>query len=269
MQKTFSTTGTKITYDLLGEGFPVVLIHGFGEDRHIWDEQAKYLSSFCQLIIPDLPGSGDSFTTHENQPSQLEFYADCLYELLKAEQVTTCIMLGHSMGGYITVRFAECYSKIVSGFGLVHSTAFADSEEKKLVRKKGIDAMAEYGAYAFLKTVTPNLFGKKFKAAHPEKVEALAESGNNFSVKSLQQYYRAMMNRPDRTEVIRQAHVPVLFIIGTEDIAAPLNDVLQQTYLAPISYVTILEEAGHMGMWESVEKVNEAIATFIKETATA
>lgn len=257
----------KITYDLLGEGFPVVLVHGFGEDRHIWDEQAKFLSSFCRLIIPDLPGSGDSVTTLEKEASQIEFYADCLYELLKAEQVSTCIMLGHSMGGYITLRFVECHSEIVSGFGLIHSTAFADSEEKKLVRKKGIAAMAEYGAHAFLKTVTPNLFGKRFKAAYPEKVEALAESGNNFSVESLQHYYTAMMNRPGRTEVIKQAQVPVLFITGTEDIAAPLNDVLQQTYLAPISYVNILEQTGHMGMIESPEKVNEAIATFIKEIA--
>ena len=72
-------------------------------------------------------------------------------------------MLGHSMGGYITLAYVEKYSEKLKAFGFVHSTAFADSEEKKQNRKRGIEMMGEYGSYAFIKNTTPNLFTPAFK----------------------------------------------------------------------------------------------------------
>jgi pimeloyl-ACP methyl ester carboxylesterase len=79
-------------------------------------------------------------------------------------------VLGHSMGGYITLAFAEKYASMLNRFGLVHSTAFADSEEKKKSREKSIGMIGEYGSRAFLKNTTPNLFADRFKSAIiPEK----------------------------------------------------------------------------------------------------
>ena len=68
---------------------------------------------------------------------------------------------------------------------------------------------------------------------------------------ALQQYYYAMMQRPDRTHVLKNNKVPVLFVIGTEDIAAPLNDVLKQVHLPEIAYIYIIENIGHMSMLEA------------------
>jgi pimeloyl-ACP methyl ester carboxylesterase len=75
-----------------------------------------------------------------------------------------------------------------------------------------------------------------------------------------------MMKRPDRTHVLKNSTVPILFVIGTEDVAAPLNDVLKQVHLSEISYIHILENTGHMGMWESADILNEYLEEFVNES---
>ena len=265
MEKIFDHSTANVHYIAEGEGMPLVLLHGFAEDALVWNEQIDFLKQHCKLIVPDLPGSGDSGFKSENTngASTIEYYADVVYALLQHENINACIMLGHSMGGYITLAFAEKYSSMLKGFGLIHSTAFADNEEKKQNRLKGIAMMEEYGGYSFIKTTTPNLFAAPFKKEYPERVEALTEKGKNFETKALQQYYKAMMNRPDRTSVLKNSEVPVLFVIGTDDVAAPMNDVLKQTHLPKISFIHVLEQTGHMGMWENAGKVNDAILEFI------
>ena len=167
------------------------------------------------------------------------------------------------MGGYITLAFAEKYPLQLSGFGLVHSTAFADSSEKKQNRLKGIEFIEQYGGFAFLKAGIPNLFGAAFKANHPEKVARLISASAQFSKAALQQYYRIMMLRPDRTAVLKSNPLPVLFVMGTEDSAAPMNDVLQQVHLPNKSYIHVLTGVGHMGMWEDADTLNRFLLDFI------
>ncbi|MFX8852671.1 alpha/beta hydrolase, partial [Acinetobacter baumannii] len=59
--------------------------------------------------------------------------------------------------------------------------------------------------------------------------------------------------------------LPVLFVIGTEDVAVPLQDILQQTYLPSCSYVHILKNIGHMGMLEATDEFNKHLLAFIKQ----
>jgi len=124
--------------------------------------------------------------------------------------------------------------------------------------------MEAYGGYSFLKNTIPNLFAQNFKATHPEKIDCLIEEGKHFSTKALQQYYRAMMNRADKTSVLQNNPLPVLFVLGTEDVAAPMKDVLQQTHLPLSSYIHILNNTGHMGMWEATENLNQYLLHFIE-----
>jgi len=291
MQKIFQYQTANISYTLQGKGKPVMLLHGFGEDSTVWKEQVSFLQQHCLLIIPDLPGSGKSsllslsrlprdgvrrLESSEAPGSSLltpdylspdyisiEDYADCIHALLLHESISSCIMLGHSMGGYIVLAFAEKYPSFLNAFGLIHSTAFADTEEKKKNREKGIALMEEYGPYPFLKNTIPNLFGAEFKQLHPEKINELIEAGTAFSKEALQQYYRAMMLRPDRTNVLLSNRLPVIFVIGTEDVAAPLEDVIKQVSLPNISYIHVLQHTGHMGMWEAPELLNRQLLAFI------
>jgi pimeloyl-ACP methyl ester carboxylesterase len=262
MEKSFTYLNTNITYNIYGDGDVVVLLHGFGEDSRIFDEQVKNLKKICRLIVPDLPGSGKSELLIKNNVA-IDDYADCIHALLVNEQVKSYKVLGHSMGGYITLAFAEKYREMLSGFGLIHSSASPDNDEKKKSRMQGIHMMNEYGAFPFLKNTVPNLFAENFKKEHPEKVQELIEQSRQFSIEALTQYYTAMMNRPERLDVLKSSSVPVLFILGTEDVAAPLDIVLNQVHLPAVSHIHILNNVGHMGMLEAPNKVIEFLAEFI------
>ncbi|MFP5039691.1 alpha/beta fold hydrolase [Parasediminibacterium sp. JCM 36343] len=261
-----------IHYRVTGRGVPLVLLHGFGEDGTVWDEQVAYLAGKAMVIVPDLPGSGASILKKENFTEEnkgllnkIEFYADVVNGLLQHLKIETCILLGHSMGGYITLAFAEKYPTLVKGFGLIHSTAYADNAERKEKRDKGIAMMEEHGGYAFLKASTPNLFTTLFKQKYPERVFALIERAKGFDTEALQCYYRAMRDRPDRVLVLKESKVPVLIVAGQEDIVVPLDDLLQQSHIANTTYFHILENAAHMGMWEAREELNKAIGNFVEE----
>ena len=265
MLKTLEYQDKQLFYRVEGNGFPVVLLHGFGEDGTIWENLVAVLGKEYQVIVPDLPGSGASETVAIAEAATIEFYANALLAIVQHANIDRCILLGHSMGGYITLCFAEHYPQYLAAFGLIHSTAFADSEEKKQVRQRGIELIGSYGPFAFLKTTIPNLFGQQFKQQQPGAVDELIEKGKHFTATALQQYYAAMMHRPDRTVILRNSGLPVLFVLGTEDVAAPLQDVMQQVHLPGVSYVHILEQTGHMGMLEQPEQLNQAVAGFVRD----
>lgn len=250
-------------FQTYGTGFPMLLLHGFAEDGNIWQNQIAFLKNHFKLIIPDLPGSG--FSPMLDGEIGIDDYANEIKILLDKEGINQCILLGHSMGGYISLAFAEKNPEYLKGLGLIHSTAFADSEEKKQIRLRGIKTIEEYGSFQFLKTTTPNLFADKFKNEKTEILEKFIEEGNNFTKQSLKQYYRAMMQRPDRTMVLKKSKVPVLIIAGLEDRAIPVNDLLQQAHMPQVSYFHILKNVAHMGMWEDPEKTNRLLASFAHE----
>ncbi|WP_439505495.1 alpha/beta fold hydrolase [Sediminibacterium sp.] len=259
----------QLSYSVYGKGTPVVLLHGYGEDSQIWLNQIAHLSAHCLLIVPDLPGSGKSSITAKGLDEWLpnmsiDSLAQSINQLLIAENVSACILLGHSMGGYIGLAFAELYPSKLLGLGLVHSTAFADNNEKKIVRQKSIQFIAENGGSAFFKTSMPNLFGKKFKENQAHIIEQLINQSKNFESSILIGYTRAMMNRPDRSTVLGSANFPILFIAGPEDIAAPLKDVQEQATLPNKSYLTILDGVGHMGMLEAPHEMNLHLTNFIQ-----
>ncbi len=242
----------KIYYRIQGKGNPVLLLHGFGEDGNIWNKQLETLKQNYRIIIPDLPGSGQSDMIEGK--CSLNDYADVIKaiadkEIIKTEK-TTFSLIGHSMGGYITLAFAEKFPEVLNSFGLFHSSAYADDEQKIETRKKGIDFIKKNGAEAFLKTSIPNLFSEKTKHEKPELIEELLTIAKNISSIALIQYYEAMITRPDRISILRSFSKPILFIIGVHDMAVPFQASLQQCHMPAISSVNILKKSAHMGMWE-------------------
>ena len=267
----FNYQSSSIYYRIEGNGTPIVLLHGFGEDGEVWHHQLNALSATALVITPDFVGSGktvvneDAFTEVKTaQLNSIEFYADSIEALLRHLNIAQCVLLGHSMGGYATLAFAEKYPHLLIGFGLIHSTSFADSEEKKENRKRGIAMMEEHGGFSFLKNTIPNLFTSSFKKEYPAEVNGLIEKAKEFTTKTLQSYYQAMINRPDRTFVLTEATVPVLIMAGEEDIVVSLNDSLFQSHQPKICQIELLKGAAHMGMLEAPEKMNDAIVAFLK-----
>jgi pimeloyl-ACP methyl ester carboxylesterase len=253
----------KLYYTVSGSGVAVMLVHGFAEDGSIWENQRKALESFYKVIIPDLPGSGKSERLDEGS---MEIYADAIHEIVITEKLSSLVMIGHSMGGYITLAYAEKYSSSLSAFGLFHSSAYADDEEKIETRKKGIRFITANGAAKFLEQATPALFSEKTKSNTPGIIEEIISRYANFEAESLVQYYESMIARPDRTKVLKESNSPVLFILGTYDNAVPLNKGLEQTHLPDICYIHICKNSGHMGMLEESSESNEVLKSFINQT---
>jgi pimeloyl-ACP methyl ester carboxylesterase len=240
---------------------PLVLIHGFAEDGRIWDGQVAALKEVCQLIIPDLPGSGRSSAL--SGETSMEELAESILALLAAENIRQAILVGHSMGGYIALAFAEKYPGRLSGFGLFHSTAYPDSEEKKAMRRKSNEFIRKHGAVPFIQQSTPNLFAEATRERHADLVSKIVDRYSGFDPASLIRYYDAMIARPDRTAVLKQAVQPVLFVIGGKDSTLPLETSLQQAQMPALSSIHILEEAGHMGMLEEPEQSNTILGDFV------
>lgn len=262
--KNFSYQSSKIFYRTIGTGRPVVLIHGFAEDGDIWANQIEFLKAHFQLIIPDLPGSGRSAVISSQLAIGIEDYAEVIKAILAEEKIEECTMIGHSLGGYITLAFAEKYPDLLSSFGLVHSSAFADSEEKKANRLKSIEFIKKNGAYEFLKATIADLFTETWSSANKEIVEQQIEKSRSFTDEAIIQYYRAMIARPDRTSVLKNFPKPILFIIGEHDKAVPFEQSMQQCYQPVQSHIHILRNSAHMGMLEEAEKVNEMLLRFFK-----
>lgn len=287
----------KVSYRSQGKGPLVVLLHGFGEDGTIWQNQYNLFPSH-QLVIPDLPGTGESELLDD---MSMEGMAEAIYALIASPnpsreglsaaqpwleqgaakntisptseggavdfsplgELEGALLIGHSMGGYIALALAEKYPGALNGLGLFHSTAFADSEEKKETRRKGIETIRQKGATAFLETMVPNLYGPTTKSERPALIAAQLASVQGASEDALVAYYEAMMQRPDRTAVLVNSKVPVLFVMGEHDTAVPLADALKQSHLPAIAHVELLQTAGHMGMVEEVEKANKSLNAFV------
>ncbi|OYU54055.1 MAG: alpha/beta hydrolase [Chitinophagaceae bacterium BSSC1] len=263
MYKSIPYRETELSYRKLGMGKALVLIHGFGEDGHVWDKQLAVLEQSMQVLVPDIPGTGKS--DRWNEPNiDMADYAKAILAILDAEGIETCCLLGHSMGGYITLAFAELYPERLIGFGLIHSSAYADSDEKKANRLKAVELMDQYGAGAFLRNTIPTLFGANFKKEFPQVLLAQIEQAAHFDTKACQQYTLAMRNRPNRAYVLESNLLPILFVIGTEDIAAPLTDLLGQIKLPLHASIHILENVGHMGMLEAADTMTKHIMDFVE-----
>jgi pimeloyl-ACP methyl ester carboxylesterase len=248
----------KLHYTIEGSGTPLVLVHGFGEDSRIWNEQAS-LAAHCRLIIPDLPGSGASETGDQG----MEELAAAILALIDAAAIDKCILIGHSMGGYAALAFAERWPDRLLGLGLFHSSAFADTEEKIAARRKGIEFIRANSAQAFLKTSIPNLYSPETREERPALIEKHISEATDFAADALIGYYEGMIARPDRTHVLKEAKIPVLFVLGRHDNAVSLTDGLTQCHLPGCALVHLLEDAGHMGMRECSGQANHHLINYI------
>jgi pimeloyl-ACP methyl ester carboxylesterase len=250
----------KLSYQISGEGIPVVLLHGFGEDIGIWKEFVAFAQFRFQFILPDLPGSGLSASWRGDGLTK-EVLAKIVHQIIAAERLTDCILLGHSMGGYVALAFAELFPEKIRALGLIHSTAYADSPEKIIARKKSIEFIKMHGSRAFFEASIPGLFHQPdfFK----NEIDALVEKAAGISPETLIGYYEAMMKRPDRSQAVSSLQQPFALFIGVHDQAVPFEQSLTQTYLAPISHVKIFRNSGHMAMIEEKNNFNQALFDFL------
>lgn len=252
----------KVAYSIQGKGADaLILLHGFCEDSTIWDEwKGELVAAGYKVVCVDLPGFGESELAQE---ATIEYYADAVQAV--AQEVLAqnrFLLIGHSMGGYTALAFAEKYPEQLAGLGLFHSHPYADSDAKKEARQKSIRFVQEQGAALYVKQLIPDLFTPAWVRTNPFVVNHLIHKASAYLPQGIIDGLTAMMTRPDRHKVLERAGWPVLFIIGEEDKAIPAELSLAQTSLPATASVHILEKTGHMGMLEAPRKTRQIVREF-------
>ena len=260
MDKTIQYQDVSGFYTDEGSGEVIVLVHGFCEDSSVWNDFKKHLAKKFRVIIPDLPGYRKS--TLPKHSLTIEWMADFVHAIIAKESIRNPIIIGHSMGGYITLALTEKHSRLPQKIGLFHSHAFADDEEKKKGRQKGIEFVEKNGTQDFVHELVPNLFAEKFRKEQKATVERQKAYAQEYAPETITAGLQAMMLRPERTNALKTFRKPVLFILGKEDKAIPYGKSLEQCQYPAISSVHILENVGHMGMLEEPEKTLEIVEEF-------
>jgi pimeloyl-ACP methyl ester carboxylesterase len=154
----------------------------------------------------------------------------------------------------------------VQGLILLHSTTYEDNEAKKMSRMKVAEFIQEWGVSKYLETATPILFGDAFKKTNPGIIQDIIEGGLGISQEAMIQFVFAMRNRKAMTHLLEQSNMPVWMIAGDSDLAVTIQDSLEQIKLLPSSNSLVLENVGHMGMFEATDQVNEFIHQCIQST---
>lgn len=253
--------GRRVAYELEGSGSAVVLLHGFCEDHRVWEGLLPYLEGFRVLRV-DLPGFGDSDPPAE--PS-LEALAASVSAILEREGISRCALVGHSMGGYVSLALAAERLEMLKGLCLFHSHPFPDSAEKKAARDKGIEFVRSNGVAPYVQGLIPQLFAHNREGGYPEAVNRLIQQASAFSAEGVIAALKAMRDRPDRSQVLAKLPCPILFIIGKEDAAVPLEQSLAMAPLPDEAEILLLEDVGHMGMFEAPERTGSALRRFLQK----
>ena len=235
----------------MNEKKTLVLVHGHGVDASIWDGIYADLLSDGPVLRPDFA----RLTNH----TTIDGYADDLYGRLQAEGVNSIVLIGHSMGGYMALAFAERHPQMVRGLCLFHSTAYADDEPKKEQRRQTIEGMKTQGSAPFIEKTIPKMVASDYPAA---AVQKLVAHYRNLPVDALVAGMEAIAGRPDRTHVLRDAPFPVLLVLGKQD---QLIDYDKNRTLADLSgqiSVATMEVSGHLSMIEQPDEAIAALRTF-------
>ncbi|WP_058300255.1 alpha/beta fold hydrolase [Gorillibacterium timonense] len=259
-KKRVEANGITLAYEDHGAGKPLLLLHGFCGSSLYWQKVIPLLAGHCRVIAPDLRGHGESEAPEEAVYS-MEANADDIAALIQALDLDRPIVLGHSLGGYIALALAERYGELLSGFGLIHSTAYPDTEESRAGRDKGIATIRSEGITAFVDGLVPKLFAPEHLTSMPEAVEEAKRIGRGTSAAGAAATQEGMKRRPDRNSVLAETGLPVLLVAGLRDGIVPV----EKTFSVRRASITCveLEEAGHMSMLETPDPLAEGILSFL------
>jgi pimeloyl-ACP methyl ester carboxylesterase len=250
-----------IFYTDQGKGFPVLLLHGFCETHEIWNSFSKALSKNFRVLCLDLPGFGGS----ELLPPgfSIDDVAAKVHSFLEKLKIEECISIGHSLGGYVTLSMTDQRQKAMKAFGLLHSTAYPDAEERKISRNKVIEFVSKYGVTPFIESFIPPLFYDKTNT----HIQPLVKLASQTRLDTLVGYVKAMRDRPDRTNLLERFNRPILFITGEKDTGITPDSVQKQAFLAPKATLHLLSEVSHMGMFENEEETLRYTYEFLKNAS--
>jgi pimeloyl-ACP methyl ester carboxylesterase len=245
-----------------GTGEVILLIHGFPFHQGIWDDYSPLLSDDFRVIKIDLPGFGKSPGLTE--PFTLKHVADSLLDFMVQKDLHGVHVVGHSLGGYVALAMVKTNPSLFASLTLFHSTAYADTLEKKESRAKAIEFVKKNGSLPFTSGFIPPLFANP---THPA-VAKVREIASQASSGAIMGYTQAMKDREEEIKTLEIFKNPTLFIAGEKDPGIPVDAILKQASHCQKPEIHILEKVAHMGMFEKPGETAGKIKDFVSKTHT-
>lgn len=253
----------KIYYSDSGSGFPVVLVHGYLETGEVWSDFAGRLSACYRVIVADLPGHGKSDIFGEVHT--MDGMAEALNELISSLGLNRVFIIGHSMGGYVTLAFLQLYPEKLKGYCLFHSHPFADSAEILEKRRREIETVAAGKKFLIYPESIRRMYADSNLESFREELEKSERIASGIRDEGITAALRGMMARPSRLEIMEAGSVPCLWVLGAMDNYIPCDSMISRISLPQNAELAVLQNSGHLGFIEERELSVLLIEEFIKK----
>ena len=251
-----------VTYSDTGKGRVVVLLHGFLGSHAIWESCIKNLSKSYRVIAIDLPGHGG--TACFGYAHSMDLMAKCVKSVLDGLKLKRFVIIGHSMGGYVGLAFADLFPDHLRGLCLFHSTAYADTEEKKRDRLRAIK-LVKQSKSVYTKTTIKNLFASKNLKYLNDEIAFAYHIAKQTSQRGIIAALHGMRDRPARDLLLGWLQYPMMMVIGELDNVVPYQQLLTQLEMIRDKNVLYLEHDGHFGFLESPRQSIKALRKYLRK----
>ena len=241
-----------------GIGPPLVFIHGFCETHEIWNDFVDCFTTDFRVLTPDLPGFGKSEMLPT--PFTIDDVGNSVARWLMDLQISSALIIGHSLGGYVTLSLTALHPELVRGFGLFHSTVFADSEEKRENRNRIIQFVQKNGVQPYIDSFVPGLFFDKSSPA----LQTIHDIASQTKLQPLIGYSQAMRDRQDRSVLLKN-EIPKILIAGVEDTLIAIQISREMAKIALNSSFFEMKGTAHMGFFEAKNECQMVTKRFAHE----
>ena len=239
----------------------VVLLHGYLESMYVWDDFTSLLTPSVRVITVDIPGHGISEI--KGEVHTMDMIADVLHEMINSLGIEKVTMVGHSMGGYVSLAFCARYPEQLEGLVLLSSSPNPDTDLKKENRRREI-ALVRAGKKDALARVAPETgFAEHNRRRLKSYIDDLVECVHITEDDGIVALLGGMIERVDQNDMLRKCSVPQLFIMGKHDAYIPVEAAEAIIANNPQAEVAWLEKSGHMGFIEEPEACAEALLKFV------
>jgi pimeloyl-ACP methyl ester carboxylesterase len=251
---------TSVSYSDIGTGTAVVLLHGFLENKTMWKDLAPSLAKKNRVIAIDLLGHGE--TDCLGYVHSMEENAEIVKTILSHLRIRKAIFIGHSMGGYVALAFAELYPETIKGIVLLNSTAKEDSEERKINRDRAIKAVKQ-NYINFVRMSITNLFNENNRDRLENEIEKVKLAALKTPLQGIVATLEGMKIRKNRQFILKETDFPKLLILGKKDGVLIYDENISQIENTNTKLITFPD--GHMSHIENKEELEKVIIGFLKK----
>ncbi len=254
--------GTNIDCRDKGAGLPVILIHAFPLNQTMWDDQLVALQNFCRTITLDLRGFGQSDAPQDS--ISMDHMAADVRALMSALDIDRAVLVGLSMGGYISFAFLRNYPDAVVALVLADTRASADTPDARERRLNSAEKAEREGVSAIAEDMIPLLLGGTTLERRPSIVERVRSMIEANSPRGIAGAQRGMAGRRDSTDVLEAIDAPTLVLVGAEDRLTGVTETEEWSHRIRGVRLKLIERAGHLSNLENAHEFSAALIEFLQ-----